>query len=343
MQAQRLHPQAVATDAGQLLRDVVAIQAQESRAAALSIRPTTAKLTREDVRIALEETRSIVLTWCMRGTMHLLPASDAGWLLGIFGPVFIKKTNFRYAQLGLYDATRARAKDDIAELLGQRGAVPRPALRDLLARRGYPTEGQAFIHLMRFAALSGIVCFGPRIDGEESFVLLEDWITSRDHPQNPQAELARRYLRAYGPASDADFARWSGLPLTFARHGLAAIPDELDEFEGLSLLKDHAAPPDVSPFVRLLPAFDTLLLGYDSREWLVDAEHAAAIHPGGGIIKPTVLVDGRIVGVWSFQKGGRVIQIEKFGSLTEAVISQIEDEARDIGRFLGADTTLTFA
>jgi hypothetical protein len=150
-------------------------------------------------------------------------------------------------------------------------------------------------------------------------------------------------LRAYGPASDADFARWSGLPLTFARHGLAAIPDELDEFEGLSLLKDHAAPPDVSPFVRLLPAFDTLLLGYDSREWLVDAEHTAAIHPGGGIIKPTVLVDGRIVGVWSFQKGGRVIQIEKFGSLTEAVISQIEDEARDIGRFLGADTTLTFA
>ena len=331
MRAQRLSPGSQLADVGALLREIIAIQAQESRAAILSIRARTIGPTAEDIRIAREETRSIVLTWCMRGTMHLLPAPDVGWLLRMFGPHFLQKTNTRYKQLGLDEGIRARALDAIVTILSQRGAVSRPELRELMAGQGLPTEGQAYIHLVRAAALNGAICFGPEIDGEQSFVLLADWIDADETPNDPQAELARRYLHAYGPAAPDDLAKWSGLPLKIARAGFEAVADEYDD------------SPGDAPVVRLLPAYDTFLLGYASRAFMIDAEHEAAIHPGGGIIKPSVLVDGRIVGTWRAPPRAKKVMVEPFAPLSDAVIDLLEDEAADIGRFLGENLTLHMA
>lgn len=348
-QAQRLSPRNAPADAGELLRHIVGVQAQDAPAASLSIRPRTTNLTAEDIRTAREETRSIILTWCMRGTMHLIPAPDARWLLEIFGPIFLRKTRARFEQLGLYDPTRERALDAIQVILSQRGAIARPALRDLLARRGFPTEGQAYIHLMRAAALNGLVCFGPEIDGEQSFALLADWITSEERPHNPDAELARRYLRAYGPATARDLANWSGLSPKLASTGFDAIADELVEVEydgsPLWMLADDSGAVDDAGIVRLLPAFDTLLLGYASRDWMLSPEHESKVHPGGGIIKPTLVVNGEILGTWRTTKRARgtIITVEPFAALTGEVVAGIEAEAADIGRYLDAETTLTIA
>ena len=350
LRARRLHAQRLSlqnADPSDLLRDIVGIQAQDATAASLSIRPRTTKLRAEDIRIARDDAHSIVLTWCMRGTMHLIPALDVRWLLEIFGPVFLRKTEARYQQLGLYTAARERAMDAIEDILSKRGAIARPALRALLARRGFPTEGQAYIHLMRAAALNGIVCFGPNIEGEQSFALLADWIDSYEPPENPDAELARRYLRAYGPATARDLAKWSGLSSRQASAGSDAIAGELVEveFNGslLWMLAEASGAVDARPLVRLLPAFDTLLLGYDSRAWIIAEEHASKIHPGGGIIKPSLLVNGEILGTWSAIRHGRDIHVEPFVPLSGEVVAGIEAEAADIGRYLDAETTLTIA
>jgi hypothetical protein len=130
------------------------------------------------------------------------------------------------------------------------------------------------------------------------------------------AELARRYVRAFGPAEPEDFAAWSGLPLRDARASWSPAR------------RSRTAEPD-PPVVRLLPAFDTYLLGYRSRNFCVPAEHAREVWPGGGIVRPTVIRNGRCIGTW--RRAGAQVEIHPFGE--DSI--DASDEIDDVQRFLG--------
>jgi DNA glycosylase AlkZ-like len=97
------------------------------------------------------------------------------------------------------------------------------------------------------------------------------------------------------------------------------------------------------PQVRLLPRFDTYLLGYASRELAVDPAYARRIHPGGGILNAALLVDGQARGTWKVQRrrGGLEVQVEPFEPLAPALLPGMEAEAADVGRFLGVEAVLS--
>lgn len=92
MVAQRLDGLRTQSIAIQVVRDLCGLQAQEAPAAFLSIRPRSHNLTVANVKHAIEVERSVVRTWGMRGTLHLVAADDLGWMLSLFGPVFSKRT-----------------------------------------------------------------------------------------------------------------------------------------------------------------------------------------------------------------------------------------------------------
>jgi hypothetical protein len=120
------------------------------------------------------------------------------------------------------------------------------------------------------------------------------------------ATLARRYLAGYGPAAAADLASWSGLPLGTARRALAALGPTEAAGELLALPGTLDAAPPPAPPALLLAAFDTTMLGYRSREPLVAAADDRHILPGGGMLRPAVLIDGLAAGTWSVTAtGGR--------------------------------------
>jgi uncharacterized protein YcaQ len=353
LRSQRLHPEAARSISGvaELVKVMSGLQAQELPSATLAVRPRSIHLVAEDVKKAREEDRSIVLTWCMRGTLHLVPAEDLGWLLPFFGPVFIRKSDRRYKQLELDQETRKRAVSEIRKALSQRGPLIRTELAEALAAKGIPVEGQAIAHLVRYAALEGIICFGPERDGQLTYVLLDDWVrpSGRLDADQIQAELARRYLEAYGPAAPDDLARWSGISIGEARAGFEAISNDLLEVPTSDsqawMLASYSAwldEPREDSIVRLLPRYDAYLLGYQSRAFMVSAAHAKRIHPGGGQIKSTLIVDGRAAGIWSTErkKHSVTIVVEPFEPISPNVISKIEAEAQDIGRFMGQETQL---
>jgi hypothetical protein len=288
----------------------------------------------------------------MRGTLHLVAADDLRWLLSLLGPVFVRKSQRRYAQLGLSEQICATAMTAIRDILSEHWPLPRAELASRLASRGIPTAGQAAYHLLRRAALEGVICYGPDRDGQETFVLIEDWVDAGPEVEEDAArgELARRYLAAYGPAGPEDFAAWLGLPLHEARAAFDAIADQLREVEadGLSLrmLESHAAwldDPDVSGSgVQLLPAFDTLLLGYRDRELIVPPPYAKRVNAGGGLIRPTVLVDGHVAGTWKIErdKDSLAILVEPFEPFDAVVMPALENEVEDVARFLEQDAQL---
>src|SRR5690606_11729973 len=109
----------------------------------------------------------------------------------------------------------------------------RAEIVDHLARRGITLTGQARPYLIQYAALQGFVCCGPDRDGEPTYVLLDDWVPHYEPVKREVAlaELARRYLIGYGPASREDLAAWSGLPLRDVNLASSSIASELIELE----------------------------------------------------------------------------------------------------------------
>ncbi len=340
-----------AASAASVVQRLFALQAQEWSSAQLAIAARTRGLTQSDVVHAREVERSFVLTWTLRGTLHLAPAADLRWLLALCGPGAIRGTGSRYKQLGLTEAARERGLEAIQTILNREGALIRSQLAQALESRGIPVAGQAIHHLVRYAALRGLVCFGPDVGGDLSYVLLDDWLPDEvaPPPADPLRELARRYLMAYAPAALADFARWSGLSKAQARRAWAAVAGECALVGGAGgdalMLKgqlEALEPRPTEPIVRLLPRYDNYLLGYTSRAFMVADEQAKRVHPGGGLIRACVIVDGQAAANWKLEKRrqGIRISVTPFESLEAAKLPLLEAEAEALGEFLNTRAEL---
>ncbi|MDQ6775471.1 MAG: winged helix DNA-binding domain-containing protein [Actinomycetota bacterium] len=314
--------------AGQLL----AIQGQDPRGARLAVRARTVGVSAADIDHALTESRSLLITWLCRGTLHLVRVEDYPWLQALTTPPLQVGNARRLAQEGVSADAAERGVDAIERSLAEEGPLTRAELRERIAAAGVHTEGQALVHLLLLASLRGLVVRGPMIGSEHAFVLVREWLDEPAPVQRDRAlaELARRYLVGHGPADDRDLARWAGLPLRDARAGLAAIASELVERpDGLVDLRSRAPAAQLPP-PRLLGAFDPVLLGWRSRDAIVQ-EHKRLV-TDNGLFRPFALVRGRAAGIWSV-RGGKVT-LAPFGRIAGPDAAALEADARDVERFL---------
>jgi hypothetical protein len=284
------------------VRAVFALQAQDATAARLAVRARTEGASAEALAGALAA-GTIVRAWAMRGTLHLLTREDLPLVLAVFGPLHIARGRRRLAQLGLSDADAERSTAATAEALAAEGPLTRHQLAERLRDRGVPVaaEGQAPIHVVRRAALAGVL-LEVGMDGVYAPVRVE--LPDRDEALG---ELAARYAACHAPCTAEDFAAWSGLPAADVR---AAWRDE-PRIEG-----DAEAGG-----VRLLGAFDEWLLGWASRDLGLAPDHARRVAPGGGIIRPVAIADGRVFGTWRL-RGGRV-ELDAFGRRPPSIAAEV--------------------
>jgi Winged helix DNA-binding domain len=334
--AQLLHRPAAA-GAAAVVEHLLAVQAQDLRGARLALRARARGLSAASVDAALTDERTLVVAWLGRGTLHLVGRDDYAWLLALMAPGRLTSNARRLRQEGVSPDDAERAVAIVERALADEGPLTRAELAERLASRGIRTEGQATPHLLMLAALRGVALLGPLRDGGHAFALARDWLGPAPAPVQRDAalaELARRYLRGHGPASAADLAAWAGLALRDARAGLSAIASQLVERPaGLVDLAEREAPPAaIAP--RLLPSFDPYLLGWKDRAFAVPAKHARRVHPGGGMLRATASVDGRVVGTWTLP-GGEV-ELELFGRVAADARAALQEEAGEVARFTSA-------
>jgi hypothetical protein len=318
------------------------IQAQEPRAGRLGFRARSARLRAVDVDRARTQERSIVRTWAMRSTMHLLATEDAAWILPLFDAGLAADSRRRLGQLGLDAGAQDKALDTIRKALESDGFLGRSELVARLGRIGIEIDAPRRVHLFRLATGEGVAILGPDSGSETLLALARDWVGERPpHDRDAAvAELTRRYFRAFSPATEADFAGWSGLPLRDVRNGLARIGSELAE---VRIGKDRAwslragARRPRGRIVRLLPAWDNYLMGHRDRDFIAGPERWRTIMPGGGLIRPTIVVDGVAAGTWSMRRKGGTPQVEldPFEALDETITAAMKGEIEDIERFEG--------
>ncbi|MER5491553.1 crosslink repair DNA glycosylase YcaQ family protein [Streptomyces sp. NPDC002490] len=174
--AQALADGARGASAEAVVRRVFAVQAQDATAADPGIRVRGRGVTARAIRTAYEKERSILRNWCMRGTLHTVPGDDARWVSRLLSPRIPAATGRRYQQLGLDDDLRQRADRLIRRLLTVHGPLTRAELTERLTTLGISPNGQAPFHLIRHAALTGVLCHGPQRAGEATHVLPDDWL-----------------------------------------------------------------------------------------------------------------------------------------------------------------------
>ena len=289
---------------------LTAVQGQDYPGALTSIALRTVDRTRAAVEAALTAGQ-VVRSWPLRGTLHFVVAEDLPGLLVLTAPRVVAGQALRRRRLELTDADLVRARDLAEAALAGGAGLSRAELLAVWSAAGLSPAGQRGYHLISHLAQTGVLCLGPVRDGEQVLVRLDEWLPPVTPPGDRDealGALAGRYFTGHGPATVADFARWTKLvaadvrtAVSLARPGLAAVT-----VDGVEYLMDPLTPERLAAYraqargVFLLPGFDEYLLGYGDRSAVLAPEFADRIVPGGnGMFRPTVVVAGRVIGTWS--------------------------------------------
>jgi hypothetical protein len=319
-----------------------AIQAQDNVASRLGIRARAVDVTEADVLAAIGA-GAVTRTWLMRGTIHLVDTADARWLVRLAGPNVQRKFRSRWRHLGLTEDVLDRSVQLLPELLAGR-ELTRHEIVAGLHERGLRFENpdpQLPTHLVMHACTVGLVCRGADRGRHSTFVLFDEWTsdtTAGPTGDDAVAELARRFFRAFSPATAADFAAWSGLGGTRA---VQLIRDELREADVDGRAGFRFGEVEPRRGVRLLPAFDNYLVGYRDRDALLDADLRPLVY-SGGMIFPTLVVDGRVAGVWSLRRSEQPVSVavRTFVPLRPGERRALAGEVDDLARFLARPVQL---
>jgi hypothetical protein len=304
---------------GEVVERLLAMQAQDFRAAKLAVRARTTGLCASDVDRALNG-RELLVTWVNRGTLHLIRAEDYPWLHALTTPQLATANWTRLGQEGVSPSQAERGVHVVEkELLD--GPRTRAQLKEALQSADVPMAGQALVHVLFLATLRGLCVRGPVVGKEQAFVLVSDWLPRAKSVDRSVAltELARRYLAGHGPSTERDLARWANITLADARAGLAALKAPVIE----------AAP---LPPPTLVGPWDEILMGWESRDLVLDGHsHVVTMN---GVFKALALVKGKAAATWSLP-GGRVA-LEPLAPIGASVQKALAREAADVERFLAS-------
>jgi hypothetical protein len=305
------------------------------------------------LRDAVEKERTLVKTWTVRGTLHLVPAAELPMFVGAIGPVRRHSAGQWLARSGIDAKMLEALTGDIVEALAE-GPLNRREIADRVGDAHGPKARKLLIHswggVFHIATSHGLVCFGPTVAGQTTFVLTSQWLGKSVTPlpaADAEAGLARKFLLAYGPATIRDFAYWAGLYVPDARRMWDRISAERkavgDDLFVHASVRGRAVMPE-SPHVRLLPNFDAFLLGHKGKDACVEPARYKKVFKNAGWISPVVLVDGRVAGTWSLERGskGAVVRVAAFRTLAPAVRDAVAEEAGLLGAFAATDARVRY-
>jgi hypothetical protein len=348
-----------------VLSDMGGAQSQVLSAAQMSIWARVKEARIRQVNSAIWKDHTLVRAWAMRRTMFLLPSDQLA--------VFVRGTTRRAAYHFRHALSLICSQQKLDELLDAvLGALAQPRTRSDLAEilaksHGYKLKskvgggwgnkrpvpwvrvGRSLLPvgwLLHVIAARDVIVSGPGDGNEATYVRADKWIPNwKDMPvEKAERELLVKYLRAFGPTTLQDFALWAGMYVRDAKPIWQSKAENLVQVdvEGwkASILQSDLSDLEKAefdePVVRLLPYFDSFLLGHKSHRNIVDQGNHKRIYRDQGWVSPVLLVDGRAQGIWSHDqnKGILAIRVTPFSRISSGISSRIRDEASDLGRFL---------
>ncbi len=338
-----------------VVSDVCGVQAQVLSYAALAVWARVDDITIEDFQAALWKDRSIVKTWFMRGTLHLLAAADMPTYIAARKTTLVVKGG-HWLMPEVDKEEIERITEAIREALDGQAMTREMLAEDVVKRLGMSPRMRKHMlsgwgNLLHPAAELGYLCFGPSQGTKVAFVRPDQWIEKWDEPTGGDAWkiLLRRFFETYGPANHHDIGHWWGLRPDKAKEMMNSIADELEEvdFEGR---KKWVRAEDVEPIansgrirsVNLLPSWDCYVMFYHPRELFVSQRDRPRIFTKLQGNAPVLLIDGVAGGVWEQKRKAGIteVKVHPFGRLSPAQERQVKNEVGRMGDFMRTDVSV---
>lgn len=345
----RLAPGARAETPFEVASSLVALHSTDAGTVYLSTRARMREFRPSDLDRALYEERSLVRMLGMRRTLFVVPLE----LVPVVHAACTRTIAARERKRLEGWVVEAGAAEDASAWLEELGAAALRALESrgesftsdltradpLLAtmlRLGRGTRWEANVSagsriLPLLAAEGKLVRGRPRgswASGQYRWTTAVRWLGEPpvELAQDlAQAELLRRWLGTFGPATETDLRWWTGWSAREARAALAAVPHavvELDDGAGYVLADDLGSTPPPEPWVAFLSTLDATTMGWKERGWYL-GPHEPTLFDRNGNAGPTVWWDGRVVGGWSQRKNGEIVfrLLEDVGADAEQAIA----------------------
>lgn len=346
-QRQHLAEESRTTDIVQVARDIYGLHATNPTTPYMSLFARARDFTREKLDDELYVKRSLGKIRCVRNTVHVLPRETIPIAFaatkGMVEPNsegFLRTTGVTRPQ---YDDTSR----EILRILAGEGMST--AL--IKKRLGTGLNISPVVNLM---CDRGLLVRGRSDKGWKSnthtYYVFSDYFPGLElgsiDPARAREMTVRQYLAGYGPVTVKDISWWSGFTITEVRGilgGLAHetaridIPDLGGDYVMLAADRDalERSQPGGQPTVNLLPALDPYLQGYKERRRYLDDRHYDMVFDRSGNSTSTILVDGRVVGVWDFSEGPEpAVKLFPLRQMDRKVLRLVEARARAVGGFL---------
>ena len=304
----------------EIIRRLCGVQAQLPSAAALAVAVRQASPDLNAVSRALAG-RTVVRTWAMRGTLHLLPADDVADVLSLLAAARSwEKVSWQrsFASIEQIETLSGAVCDALAD----GSALTREKLVDRVLT---VTGDEALAELMRSGwsavlkplAWQGLIFQGLAGDNRITFVRPDRWLTDWSglpDPDDAAGRVIERYLSAFGPATPEAFSQWllrGATPRGTLRRWFAELGERLtpvdvegstgylrtEDLEELTAVRPH-------PVVRLLPGFDQYVLGPGTADpHVIPAQYRSEVSRVAGWIAPVIVHNGQVAGTWSADSG----------------------------------------
>jgi Winged helix DNA-binding domain len=285
---------------------------------------------------------TILRTHVLRPTWHFVLPADIGWLLRLSAPRIKGFCKPYHRQLEIDAAVLRKSRKIISKALQDGAMLTRVEIALLLKRAKIDTSDIRMNFLMMDAELEGLICSGERRGKQFTYASLASRVTRPVEFSGDAAlgELARRFFLSRGPATVYDLAWWGGMTVGDAKRGLEVVKGELESVvvDGKEYWSGGTFTVTM-PAVLLLPAYDELTVAYKDRFAVLPREYEKACSYG---LKPVIVVNGRIVGIWRrvVGKGKVVVEVHFFEKVSKAVGRLVEREAKRYGNFFGLQPSL---
>ena len=316
------------------------LHAKRAQSPYLSVYARNQSLGPEALSFAIYQDRTLLRTHCMRGTVHLLPLSQyrtivtatAGQLDGMYRRAFDDKTNKQ--------AVEAIALD----LIEKRG----PLSHAEIAAELKVEVGERDLYLILNELCTRGILVKATVNGSWRSSVYDYELLARWQPNIPAADedadrarsqLVEWYLAAYGPATLADIAWWTGMSQAQVKKAIAGVNQPVSTLhftaiaaDALILESDRIAlekwQPPARTQINFLPGFDPYVMAYADRSRYINPNHYGKVFKRvSGIIEPVVLVDGRIVGTWKYAVVDGALDMEIFEPPKNLRVEQAMKEA----------------
>jgi len=311
---------------------------------------------------ALFEDKSLVKTWVMRGTLHIVQSKEL--------PVYNRSLRRVWFE---HHGRYMRAPDWPS--IEQRRSLIYPRILQALTQK--PLKRKDLVDKVRFllkddsqpykrlfsgwggilkeTAYEGLTVHAKPCERESCFARLNQWLPeielSSVSEEEAQKQLLIKYLRGYGPATQQDFSLWSGLMAGDAKRAIENASPLLEQIriEGAKgefwILKEdrrilNSIDADEPAPVRLLPKFDSILLGHKDRSRIVKDQYKKLVFkPKAGDIAATVLVDGQVAGTWRHKRKRHTlaVSVKPFEKMAKADVEEVKQQAKELSQYVGAE------